>query len=184
MYRPLSLPGLLIATPARYADHRGYFSEVFQGAAASEAGLPPFVQDNESLSVRRGTIRGLHFQRPPFAQAKLVRCVRGAILDIVVDLRRGSPAYGQHSSVQITADGREQLYVPVGFAHGFCTLEDDTLVQYKASALYAPAHDGGLAWNDPDLGIDWPVPPGEAILSNKDGRLPRFADLPAIFSFE
>jgi len=134
------------------------------------------VQDNASYSREAGTIRGLHYQRPPAAQAKLVRVVRGRVLDVAVDLRRGSPSYGRFVAVELTAEGGEQLFVPVGFAHGFCALEPDTEVAYKVSDFYAPQHEAGVIWNDPDIGIEWPLAGGEPVLSDKDTRLPRLAE--------
>lgn len=169
-------------TPERFGDHRGFFSETYNRQRFVEAGIDmEFVQDNHSLSAAMGTIRGLHFQSPPFAQVKLVRVVRGRILDVAVDLRRSSATYGRHVAVELSAENGRQLLVPIGFAHGFCTLEADTEIHYKVSAYYSAAHDKGLAYNDPALGIDWPVTLGEAILSDKDRQQPRLADLAAYF---
>ena len=177
-----AIPAVKIVTPRRFGDARGYFSEVYSRRAFAEAGIDlDFVQDNHSLSVPRGTVRGLHFQSPPHAQGKLIRVVRGRVLDVAVDLRRSSPTFGRHVAVELSAETGRQLLVPVGFAHGFCTLEPDTEVLYKVTAHYAPAHDLGLAWDDPDLGIAWPVARDEALLSDKDRRQPRLADLPAVF---
>ena len=176
------IPAVKIVTPRRFGDARGFFSEVYSRKAFEEAGLGfDFVQDNHSLSGPRGTVRGLHFQSPPFAQDKLVRVVRGRILDVAVDLRRSSPTFGRHVAVELSAENWRQLLVPAGFAHGFCTLEPDTEVLYKVTGYYAPSHDHGLAWDDPALGIAWPVAPQEALLSDKDRRQPRLADLPAVF---
>jgi dTDP-4-dehydrorhamnose 3,5-epimerase len=176
------IPGVLVIVPRRFADRRGFFSETFSAKAFAEAGLPTnFVQDNHSLSRRRGTIRGLHFQIPPFAQDKLVRVVRGAVLDVAVDLRRTSPTRGQSVIVEVSARAWNQLFIPVGFAHGFCTLEDDTEVVYKVNNHYSPEHDRGLAWDDPALGIAWPVSLGDAILSDKDKFFPLLKDLPDYF---
>ncbi len=177
-----AIPAVKIVTPRRFGDERGFFSEVYSRKAFEEAGLfLDFVQDNHSLSGPRGTVRGLHFQSPPFAQDKLVRVVRGRILDVAVDVRRSSPTFGQHVAVELSAENWRQLLVPVGFAHGFCTLEPDTEVLYKVTGYYAPSHDHGLAWDDPALGIDWPFGPGEALLSDKDRHQPRLADLPIVF---
>lgn len=175
---PLAIPEVKVLTPRRFADDRGFFSETFNARTMEAAGLPTaFVQDNHSLSRPVGTVRGLHFQLAPFAQDKLVRVVRGAILDVAVDLRLGSPTYGQHVSAVIDAEAWNQILVPVGFAHGFCTLTPDTEVVYKVTAPYSPEHDRGLLWNDPALGIDWPVAPDQALLSDKDRRLPTLAEL-------
>ncbi len=179
---PTAIPEVLIVNPRRFVDPRGFFSETFKGKVFAERGLPTdFVQDNHSLSRPKGTVRGLHFQVPPFAQDKLVRVVRGAILDVAVDLRRGSPTFGRHVSVVLSAEAWNQLFVPIGFAHGFCTLEDDTEVIYKVTQYYAPDHDRGLLWNDPDLGIAWPVEAEQAVLSDKDRLHPRLKDLAAYF---
>jgi len=142
------------------------------------------VQDNHSYSREAGTVRGLHFQRPPAAQAKLVRVTRGRILDVAVDVRRGSPTYGRWVGVELSAETGDQLFVPVGFAHAFCTLEAHTEVLYKVSALYDPDADAGLIWNDPDLAIPWPVSAEKAIVSRKDGELPRFESFASPFSFD
>jgi dTDP-4-dehydrorhamnose 3,5-epimerase len=178
----LAIPDVLLITPKKFGDDRGFFSETFNVKTFAAVGIrAPFVQDNHSLSGEVGTIRGLHFQTPPHAQAKLVRVPRGRILDVVVDIRRGSPTYGRHVSAELSAKNWAQLYVPVGFAHGFCTLEPDTEVIYKVDGYYAPANDAGIIWSDPDLGIPWPVKTGKAKTSDKDAKLPRFKDLPAIF---
>lgn len=175
---PLPLAGLLLVTPRKFGDERGFFSEVYSRSRFEEAGLHhEFVQDNHSCSRDAGTVRGLHFQTPPFAQVKLVRVVRGAVLDVVVDIRRGSPTYGRHAAVTLSAAAWNQLLVPEGFAHGFCTLEADTEVLYKVTAPYAPAHDHGVLWNDPELGIAWPVAPEQATLSERDRRHPSLAAL-------
>jgi dTDP-4-dehydrorhamnose 3,5-epimerase len=179
-----SLPDAMVIVPSRYADDRGFFSETYSRRALAKAGIVfDFVQDNHAYSVRRGTIRGLHFQIPPFAQDKIVRVVRGAVLDVVVDLRHGSPTFGKHESVVLSAKEWKQLFVPEGFAHGLCTLEPDTEVIYKVSNYYSPAHDKGVRWNDPAIGIEWPVSPEDAILSPKDQSLPLFAALPHYFTY-
>ncbi len=177
-----TIPEVKLIECRRFEDERGFFSETFHRDRLREAGIDAeFVQDNHSLSRSRGTIRGLHFQVPPHPQAKLVRVTRGAILDVAVDLRRRSPTFGQHVSAVVSAERWNQIYVPVGFAHGFCTLEPETEVVYKVDGYYAPDHDRGLLWNDPELAIDWPVAPEEAILSEKDRRHPRLADLEEYF---
>jgi len=177
-----AIDDVLILEPKRFVDERGFFSETWSARAFAEAGLPErFVQDNHSLSQHAGTLRGLHFQSPPFAQAKLVRVTRGRALDVAVDLRRGSPTFGRHVAVELSAENWRQLYVPEGFAHGFCTLEDDVEVLYKVTAPYSPAHDRGVAFDDPALGIAWPYPAAAMTLSDKDRRHPRLADLPPVF---
>jgi dTDP-4-dehydrorhamnose 3,5-epimerase len=179
---PTDIPDVKIVTPKRFGDERGYFSDVYNRERYAEAGIAmEFVQDNHSWSAQTGTVRGLHFQSRPFAQDKLVRVARGRILDIAVDLRRSSPTFGRHVAVELSAENWRQLLVPIGFAHGFCTLEPDTEVLYKVSAYYAPAHDHGLAWDDPELGISWPVTFDRAVLSDKDRRHPRLAALPPYF---
>ncbi|HEY8381972.1 MAG TPA: dTDP-4-dehydrorhamnose 3,5-epimerase [Microvirga sp.] len=180
---PTAIPDVKIVTTRRFGDDRGFFSEIYNQQRFHEAGITiPFVQDNHSWSAKPGTVRGLHFQSPPFAQDKLVRVVRGRILDVAVDLRRSSPTYGRHVAVELSAENWRQLLVPVGFAHGFCTLEPDTEVLYKVSGYYSAQHDHGLAWNDPALGIEWPVAASGAVLSDKDQRHPTLAELPAYFS--
>ena len=178
------IPAVKVLTPSRHGDRRGFFSEVYNRCSLAQAGIDvEFVQDNHSLSAEKGTVRGLHFQTPPFAQDKLVRVVRGAVFDVAVDLRRGSPTYGRHVSVVLSAEAWNQFLVPIGFAHGFMTLEPDTEVIYKVSNYYAPDHDKGLLWNDPDLGIRWPLDSVAAILSPKDDDLPRLAEIDNPFSF-
>lgn len=174
-----ALQGVKILRPKRFEDERGWFSETFREQALADAGIAMrFVQDNQSLSRLAGTVRGLHFQTPPFAQAKLVRVIRGAILDVAVDLRRNSPTRGRHVAVELSAATGEQLLVPEGFAHGFVTREPDTEVLYKVSAPYAPAHDAGLRWNDPDLAIDWKIEGFAPQLSARDKALPLLRDMP------
>ncbi len=179
---PTAIPDVRILTPKRFDDGRGFFSEVYNRRRFENAGLKlDFVQDNHSLSTKVGTIRGLHFQAPPFAQDKLVRVVRGRILDVAVNLRRSSATFGQHVAVELSAENWHQLLVPVGFAHGFCTLEPDTEVLYKVTAYYSAAHDRGLAFDDPALAIEWPVAPAEAVVSDKDRQHPRLSELPVYF---
>ena len=183
--RNLGIYGPCLLKPRRFADSRGYFVETHNERTLAGAGIAVrFVQDNESYSAHRGTIRGLHFQLPPAAQAKLVRVVRGSVYDVAVDLRVGSPAYGRWEGVQLTADGGEQLFVPRGFAHAFCTLEPDTIVAYKVDDFYSPANDSGLIWNDPTLAIDWPLGSDQAVLSDKDLKLGRFADFQSPFRYQ
>lgn len=182
MFEDLEIEGLKLVTPRKFGDDRGFFSETYNAAAWEKAGLRyNFVQDNHSLSHDVGTVRGLHFQTPPFAQDKLVRVVRGRIVDVAVDLRRSSPTFGRHVAVELSWDNWRQLLVPIGFAHGFVTLEPDTEVVYKVTNFYSPQHDGGVAWNDPDLGIDWPVADDKAVLSAKDQKLPRLRDIAELF---
>ncbi|CAM3176426.1 dTDP-4-dehydrorhamnose 3,5-epimerase [Sphingomonas antarctica] len=172
--------------PKRFGDARGWFTEVYSEAAYDALGITcRFVQDNHSYSAPAFTLRGLHFQTPPFGQAKLVRCIRGRILDIAVDVRRGSPTYGESVAAELTAENGRQLFVPVGFAHGFVTLEPDCEVTYKVSAPYAPANDGGIAWDDPDIAFDWPLPAGTTPeLSAKDAGLPRLAGWTSPFDYD
>jgi dTDP-4-dehydrorhamnose 3,5-epimerase len=179
-----AIPGVRILKPRRFGDARGYFSETFNRRALADVGIDiDFVQDNESLSAAPGTVRALHFQVPDFAQTKLVRVLTGAILDVAVDIRRGSPTYGHHVAVTLSADNGWQLLVPKGFAHGFCTLVPDTRVFYKVDAYYSQAHDAGIIWDDPDVAIDWPVARDEAMLSGKDAVLPRLADMISPFTY-
>lgn len=177
-----ALAGIKVVHAKKHGDHRGFFSEVYNKKALAEAGIEiEFVQDNHSLSAEKGTVRGLHFQAPPFAQDKLVRVVRGAVFDVAVDLRKGSATYGEHVGVVLSAEAWNQLLVPIGFAHGFMTLEADTEVVYKVSDYYAPDHDHGLLWNDPALGIRWPIAEDEAILSDKDRVQPTLSELATPF---
>lgn len=178
------IPDIKIITPKIFRDERGFFSETFNARAFAEAGITAtFVQDNQSLSVQQGVIRGLHFQIAPRAQDKLIRVTQGAILDVAVDIREGSPTYGQHVAVELSAENWRQLWVPKGFAHGFCTLRPDTEVIYKVTDFYAPECDRGIAWDDPALAIAWPVPPAGAILSDKDRKAPRLTDIEPPFKF-
>ncbi len=175
-----SLPGVLLITPAIYRDSRGAFHETFNQRRMAEAGLPAeWPQDNFSVS-KKNVLRGIHYQviQP---QGKLVRVTQGAVLDVAVDLRRSSKTYGRHFALELSAENWRQLLVPIGFAHGFCTLEPDTEVLYKVTNVYSPAHDLGLAFDDPALGIDWVFDPAKAKLSDRDRRHPRLAELPALF---
>ena len=166
----------------KIGDARGFFSEVYNRRAFAEAGIDlEFVQDNHAFSARRGTLRGLHFQSPPYAQDKLIRVTRGRALDVAVDLRKSSVSFGQHVSVELSAENWRQILVPIGFAHGYVTLEPDTEILYKVTNYYAPDHDHGLAWNDPALAIDWGIAASDVILSDKDRRHPTLADLPSYF---
>lgn len=182
--RRTSLPGVMEIVPARFGDHRGYFSEVFKDSwfreNVSDVG---FVQDNQSLSRERGTLRGLHFQLAPFAQGKLVRVLNGAMFDVAVDIRIGSPDYGRWVGVTLTADEGNQLWIPEGFAHGFLTLEPDTLIHYKVTATYSAAHDRGLSWNDTSIAIEWPDASDAVILSAKDEVQPLLADMEPAFQY-
>ena len=180
----LDIPEVKILTPKKHGDHRGFFSETYNRQGLADIGVTlDFVQDNQSLSATKGTVRGLHFQTPPFAQDKLLRVLRGSVFDVVVDLRRGSPTYGRHVSAVLSAQNWSQILAPAGFAHGFMTLEPDTEVLYKVTNFYAPEHDKGILWNDPDLGIDWPLPEAEAVLSDKDMKQPRLADFESPFDY-
>lgn len=182
-FEDTAIPAVKIVTPKKFGDARGFFSEVYKESDWEAAGLKyKFVQDNHSMSAPVGTLRGLHFQTAPFAQDKLVRVVRGRILDVAVDIRRSSPTFGKHVAVELSSENWRQLWVPIGFAHAFVTLEPNTEVLYKVTALYSPANDRGLAWDDPDLGIDWPVPPGGPLLSDKDTKWPRLKDLTDAFA--
>jgi dTDP-4-dehydrorhamnose 3,5-epimerase len=180
--RSLSLRGVMSVTTTRFADPRGYLEETFSRPQFAAAGISSdFIQDNHSLSLEKGTIRGLHFQIPPYAQAKLIRVLRGRILDVVVDLRRTSPSYGNHLAIELSDEGSEQLFIPHGFAHGFCTLAPKTEVLYKVDAVYAPAYDRGIHWADPSLAIHWPVSQHNAFVSDKDKSLPEFNTIPSYF---
>ena len=173
-----AIAAIKLISPTLLGDDRGWFSETYRADVLAAAGVKEtFVQDNQSFSAEIGTVRGLHFQVSPFAQAKLVRVLQGAILDVAVDLRRSSPTYGQHVAVRLDAEKGEQLFVPVGFAHGFCTLEPDTMIAYKVSAYYSRECDRGVRWDDPAFGIAWPVAAATAVLSDKDRVAPLLADL-------
>ncbi len=177
-----AIPAVKIVTPKKHGDARGFFSEVYSRADWDKAGLPfTFVQDNHSYSAAKGVLRGPHFQTPPFAQDKLVRVARGASLDVAVDIRRSSPTFGKHVAVELTAENWRQLLIPIGFAHAFITLEPDAEVLYKTTAPYSAAHDRGVAWDDPAIGIAWPSPPSGPVLSDKDRQWPRLKDAPDLF---
>lgn len=177
---------VLLLSPRRFGDARGWFMETYNQRALAEAGFDrPFVQDNLSLSQPTGTLRGLHFQSPPHGQDKLVRCARGRILDVAVDLRRGSPTYGKWVGAELSGENGRQLLIPVGFGHGFVTLEPDCEVAYKCTEFYAPECDGGVRWDDPEIGIDWPLPEGGApVLSDKDRVQPLLADFDSPFDYD
>ena len=177
------LERVVILEPVLFGDARGYFFESFSRRRFEEAvGVVDFVQDNESKSSR-GVVRGLHFQRGAFAQAKLVRVIEGRVLDVAVDIRRGSPTFGRHVAVELSGENHRQLFIPRGFAHGFAVLSDSALFQYKCDNYYAPQHEGGIAWNDPALGIDWRIPPEEILLSEKDRHHPTLAEAPELFEY-
>jgi dTDP-4-dehydrorhamnose 3,5-epimerase len=178
------IPDVKIITPVRHRDRRGFFCEVYNKRALAEEEIDSqFVQDNHSYSVQRGTLRGLHFQCPPAAQNKLVRVLRGAVLDVSVDCRARSPTYGQYVMVELNAATGNQVFCPRGFAHGTLTLDHDTEIAYKVDAYYAQDLDLGIRWDDPDLAIDWPIPADQMSLSEKDRRLPWFRDLPVVFGY-
>ena len=182
---PTAIPDVVCITPVRHGDSRGFFSETYNKRALAEAGIElDFVQDNYSRSATPGTVRGLHYQLPPFAQPKLVMVTRGSILDVAVDVRRGSPTFGQHVSVTLSSENGMQVLVPEGFAHGFCTLEPNTEVFYKVSNYYAPESDRGIMWNDPALGIEWPVEAANATLSDRDTKHPVLADQTDLFDYD
>jgi dTDP-4-dehydrorhamnose 3,5-epimerase len=176
-FRRLAIPEVIEITPPRFGDHRGFFSEVFKRSALEAEGIHiDWVQDNQSLSAEPGTVRGLHFQGPPFAQAKLVRVLRGAIYDVAVDIRKGSPSFGRSVTCEISAEKWNQLLIPAGFAHGFMTLTPDTEVFYKVDAPYSRESEGAILWNDPALGIEWPDPGAAPILSDKDRVAPLLSE--------
>jgi dTDP-4-dehydrorhamnose 3,5-epimerase len=179
---PLAIPEVRLIRTRRFSDHRGYFCETWSRERFAAAGISlDFVQDNHSFSAAIGTVRGLHFQGRPHAQDKLVRVARGRVFDVAVDLRRSSPSFGQWVAAELSAETGEQMLVPAGFAHGFCTLEANTEVLYKVTRPYAPEADFGVLWNDPDLGIAWPAEAGRAVLSQKDAALPRLREIEAPF---
>jgi dTDP-4-dehydrorhamnose 3,5-epimerase len=179
---PTAIPEVKLITPAKIGDARGFFSEIYKRNEFETAGIyVDFVQENHSLSEQRGTIRGLHYQTHPFAQDKLVRVVRGRIFDVAVDLRASSPTYKMYVAAELSADNWQQMLIPIGFAHGFCTLVPNTEIVYKVSNYYSRAHDFGIAWNDPDIGIKWPVGEGGAVLSDKDKVQPRLCEIGRVF---
>jgi dTDP-4-dehydrorhamnose 3,5-epimerase len=181
------IENVLVILPKVFGDNRGYFSETFRSDQLADVNFnKEFIQDNQSLSAQAFTLRGLHFQKPPYAQDKLVRVIQGSILDVAVDIRSGSPTYGKYVAVELTGENFKQLLVPAGFAHAFLTLEENTIVSYKVSEYYAPECDSGILWNDADLNIAWPIPSGvEPILSQKDAVLGAFKDLPeGLFPFQ
>ena len=178
------LGGVFVLTPRRFGDNRGFFSESWNKNVMAAAGLDyDFVQDNHSVSAAVGTLRGLHFQSPPNAQAKLVRCGRGRLFDVAVDIRDGSPTYGQWVGEELTFENGKQLMIPAGFLHGFVTREPDTEIIYKCTDFYAPESDGAVRWDDPDIAIDWGLM-GDPVLSEKDAKAPSLADLGTVFTYE
>ncbi|WP_426443211.1 dTDP-4-dehydrorhamnose 3,5-epimerase [Bradyrhizobium genosp. P] len=185
IFERLAIPAVVLIAPNKHSDPRGFFSETFRADAFSSNAADGlvFVQDNHVKSSQRGVLRGLHFQLPPRAQGKLVRCARGAILDVAVDVRSGSPTYGDHVAVELSAENWKQLWIPPGFAHGYVTLEDRCEVIYKVTDYYSPECDRGIAWDDPMLSINWQLPKSEIILSQKDKNQPRLAEMPASFHF-
>src|SRR5262249_26754966 len=179
----MKLPQSIV--PKRHVDDRGWLSEIFHEKRLRDLGITcRFVQDNQAISGRAGTLRGLHFQLPPAAQAKLVSVLRGRILDVAVDIRSGSPTFGKHVSIELSAENGRQLYIPVGFAHGYLTLEDDVVLTYKVSDYYAPAYDSGICWNDPDIAIPWPFKDADIIASDKDGRLAVLKEFASPFAYD
>ena len=181
----LAIPEVKLITPQRFGDDRGFFTETWNQQRFVDAGLDlDFVQDNHSFSKDVGVLRGLHFQSPPFAQDKLVRVVTGAVYDVAVDIRKGSPTYGQYVGAELTAENGAQLLVPKGFAHGFVTLTENTSFLYKVTALYSPENDHGIMWNDPDIAVEWPLPENGPQLSGKDTTLPRLSDIESPFTYE
>jgi len=178
---PLKLPGLLLIEPQVFGDHRGYFKEVFRKSSYENEKLPAFVQENESLSSK-GVLRGLHFQNPPRAQGKLVRCLLGAVYDVAVDIRKGSPTYGQWHGVALSAENHRMFYIPPGFAHGFCALTDGALFAYKQTEYYYPETEGAILWNDPTLNISWPMDAPK--VSEKDSKAPGFDGFCSRFNYE
>jgi dTDP-4-dehydrorhamnose 3,5-epimerase len=182
--KPTDLDGVAIITPRIFRDSRGYFTETFRQGIFDElsAGVQ-FVQDNQAFSIEANVVRGLHFQSPPFAQAKLIRVLRGRILDVAVDIRRGSPTFGQHFAIELSAENMKQLFVPVGFAHGYQTLESKVEIAYKVTNVYAPAHDMGIFWNDLSLGLPWMLDDRAVMLSDKDKKQPLLRDIETPFIY-
>lgn len=184
-FRSFTVPGLIEIRPGKIVDERGYFSEIFRADKfAGFAGAVEFVQENQSLSIQRGTIRGIHFQSPPAAQGKLVRCLQGRLFDVAVDLRRGSPTFGQSISVILSPEENNQLWIPIGFGHGFCTLEPNSITSYRVTDFYSPENDKGLAWDDPAIGIEWPKAADPETLSAKDRVQPALDGLPTYFEWQ
>jgi len=180
-----AIKDVIIVTPKRFGDSRGFFSEVWNQKNLASAGITDdFVQDNHAFSAEKGTLRGLHYQTDPHAQGKLVRVTRGAVLDVAVDIRQGSPTFGQHVAVELSADNWRQLWVPKGFAHGYVTLTENTEFLYKVSGQYSPENEAGIIWSDPDLDINWGVTGDQVRLSDKDKLLPRFKDQKQLFQYE
>ncbi len=185
MSHETKLPGVFEITPRRFADSRGHFSETYNADTLAQNGITtPFVQDNQSYSRDIGTVRGLHFQAPPSAQAKLVRVLQGVIWDVAVDVRKGSPTFGQWVGVELSDDTGNQIFIPEGFLHGFVTRTSDCMVAYKCSATYAPTTEGSVRFDDPDLAIDWGIDVQDAVLSDKDAAAPSFADFVSPFTYE
>lgn len=184
MFAVTAIPEVKIIKAQKFVDPRGWLSETYNERALRELGINiRFVQDNHMSSLHKGTVRGMHFQIPPYAQYKLLRVVRGAVFDVAVDVRFGSPTFGQHVSAIISAAEWNQILVPAGFAHGLLTLEPNTEVTYKVSEYYAPEYEAGFLWSDPTLGIEWPVCEGELVISDRDRTLPLFANLPVHFRY-
>lgn len=182
--RATAIPEVKVITPARYGDHRGFFSEVYNKRVLAEAGIKAdFIQDNQAFSAQRGTLRGLHFQKPPATQAKLLRVLRGRVVDVAVDCRVGSPTFGRHVMVELSASDGTQVFCPRGFAHAVMTVEPDTEVTYKVDAYFAPELEAGIRWDDPDLAIAWPIPSHEVVLSDKDRAWPLLRELPPVFHY-
>jgi dTDP-4-dehydrorhamnose 3,5-epimerase len=180
--QPLAISDVRLITPPRFQDPRGFFSETWNQGRFAEAGIPgPFIQDNHVISRGAGVLRGLHCQVGPNAQGKLVRCARGAIFDVAVDVRQGSPTFGRWVGATLSAENWTQIWVPTGFLHGYCTLTEETEVIYKVTGAYDKAAERGVIWNDPDIGIEWPVAAADVILSEKDKVLPRLRDCPPLF---
>lgn len=178
------MPEVKLLTPKRHVDGRGWFSETFKASDFAAHPATVFVQDNQAFSRVAGTLRGLHFQMPPYAQAKLIRCIRGVVFDVVVDLRKGSPTYGRWIGAELSAENGRQLFVPAGFAHGYVTTEPDSELFYKVSDYYAPESESGLRFDDPEIGIEWPYPPSRMILSEKDKTLPLLRNFDSPFVYD
>lgn len=184
LFESLKIPEVVIMKPKKFGDNRGYFMETFRESLfQQQVEQVRFVQENRSFSAEVGTVRGLHFQLPPKAQGKLISCAAGALLDVAVDIRHGSPTYGQHVTAELTVENGEQLWVPPGFAHGFCTLVPDTIISYKVTDYYSPEHERGLFWDDPAVDIKWPLRQNGAVLSERDKKQPLLIDLPVSFIF-